>query len=604
MVAEKSQQQPLEAFQKCLKDIFSEKFTFYIPRFQRPFSWETDDFDKLFTDIQDVVEVSGNSMESDYNESYFLGSITLTIREELKPDDSAEYEIVDGQQRLVSLTLLFAVIRDMLISLDEGGKLNKDEQEGLADLKRTIKQPKGIYTKQEEKARLYVREADTDFYESYVLKDGGTANIASDHYNKNQSEAQLHMQEAITVFRNGFMDEAGNINKDFLQSYLTFLLNHIFIVVVRTKSLSSAFRLFNVINTRGMPLNNSDLLKSYNLEPLDREEEKRYADLWESCETDIGVENLETLISMLRHIMLQKKARKSIYEEFEREVFKRDKNIKGKRFITRLRKITELYMSKIQNGTIQTTNPSKQIYYYNLVTLMRDFLPFNDWMAPLLRFAEKYNGQDESLYDFQNLLERKVAVDWVSRLSFTERLTQLYAIIKLIDDNDVPAEVMANDIFSGSVSRNRTMFEQALDATNLYSRGRMQVPKYLLLRMEMERRQNTDVQMSYGTSVTVEHILPRTPKTEYWTDRFTETDRLKWTDMLGNLVVLNGRKNSSAGNKPFPDKRDKYFQEKSSDFQLVNELNYYDEWSLNNLIERHEKLRNEALRIWLPAGDN
>ena len=92
-------------------------------------------------------------------------------------------------------------------------------------------------------------------------------------------------------------------------------------VVITTKSLESAFRLFNVVNARGMPLTNADLLKSYNLGKIDKSQIGKYTKIWEDIEEDIGIEKLEMLISFIRVIKLKKKALKNIYDEFEKNIF-------------------------------------------------------------------------------------------------------------------------------------------------------------------------------------------------------------------------------------------------------------------------------------------
>jgi len=67
---------------------------------------------------------------------------------------------------------------------------------------------------------------------------------------------------------------------------------------------------------------------------------------------------------------------------------------------------------------------------------------------------------------------------------------------------------------------------------------------------------------------------------------------------MGNLVPLDGRKNYKVQNKPFSEKYEEYLAEKS-DFELVNELEEYDDWTPENLESRHEALKQEALEIWV-----
>ena len=578
-------QEKIHAHEICIKDLFADKFLFEVPNFQRPFAWEKEQFDQLFSDIADALQdnilIHGDKI--DQYEPYFLGSIILWTKQQ-KDVGSGVYAIVDGQQRLVSLTILMAVIRDLIA--DSKAKTN---------LQRRLYQEYDAYSGTPESVRIKVREKEEDFFRRYVLNEGGTDKI-QDIDKSSLSESKLHVVEAIETFKNGFMNE-GKINEDLLDKYLKYLLQKVVLVVIKTTNLASAFRLFNIINARGMPLTNADLLKSENLSAIPKEDEEKYTKVWEEIEEDLGTEKMEQLISFIRSIKLKEKAKKSIFEEFESKIFKNEPSFKGKEFIEYLAKVSQIYREKIEDASISTGRNEEGTYYFNLVSVMRDFLPFNDWMAVIIRFKEKF-PDDSKLYEFLRVFERKIVVDWIIGSSFTERLTQIYKVIRLIEESSSPDDVLKHPVLGEEIRRNEDRFKRALDDINFYSKGRTRVPKYILLRIDMERSYNQNKRMAYTGEITVEHILPRTPKHKYWLDRFSEEDRLKWTNKLGNLVLLNSRKNSQAANKPFPEKLRDYF-EKRSDFAITNELNKYKDWDLQSLKERHEKLIEEALKIWI-----
>jgi len=578
----------IKAHEITLKDLFEVKYIFEIPNFQRPFAWEKENFEQLFTDIKDALDLNkenyGDKIK-DY-ELYFLGSVILWTKD-LKDDGSGVYAVIDGQQRLVSLAILMAVMRDLT-----------DSAKAKNTLQRKIYQEPDEFSGTLESVRIRMREKEAEFFKKYVLTEGGTNRIDSID-KKSLTEPKLHMLEAIEVFKNGFKIENGKIDQDFLNRYIRYLLQKVVLVVIKTGELASAFRLFNIINARGMPLTNADLLKSENLSVTPKEEEPKYTKIWEDLEEDFGSEKLEMLISFIRSIKLKEKARKSIYEEFEDKVFKKEPEFKGKKFIEYLQNIANIYREKIEEARIITENSEEEIYYYNLISLMRDFLPFNDWMVGVIKFKEKFK-EDSHLFQFLRVFEKKITIDWITGLSFTERLTQIYKIVKLIEESNSADDVINNPIFNVDLKRKEEEFRKALDDLNFYGKGRTRVPKYVLLRVDMERSYNQNKKISYSGEITVEHILPRTPKEGYWLSRFSEEDRLKWTNRLGNLVLLNSRKNSQAGNKPFPEKIKDYF-EKKSDFDITNELKSYKEWNVDKLKERHNKLLQEAVKIWIPT---
>jgi len=111
-------EEKIRAEQICIDDLFGDKYLFEIPNYQRSFVWEKDNFEQLFNDIKDEIEKSkknhGNNSR-DY-EPYFLGSIVLHTKES-KDDGSGRYDIIDGRQRLASLAILIAVMRDLATSV-------------------------------------------------------------------------------------------------------------------------------------------------------------------------------------------------------------------------------------------------------------------------------------------------------------------------------------------------------------------------------------------------------------------------------------------------------------------------------------------------------
>jgi len=565
----------IEAREVYLKDLFGDKFLFEVPDFQRQFAWEKENFDQLVDDIKDALDAFEGK------EPYFLGSIILWTQQRAD-DGSGLYAIIDGQQRLTSLVILMACLRD----LTEDDRAKKALQE-------RIYQEADEYSGTQECVRVKIRAREYDFFKEYILTEKGTEKLR--HLDCSRlSEPKQHMVQAAKVFHDAFVSDEGADN-DLIRRFIKYLLQRVVIVVVTTGSLASGFRLFNIINARGMPLSNADLLKSENLRVIPEDLRPRYTRIWEGIEEEIGVDNLEMLISFIRSIYLKEKARRAIFEEFEDRIYQDNPDFKGQKFVEYLERVVSIYRAKIEECSVNFGDTPKEVYYYNLVSIMRDFLPFNDWMAALIRFVDKF-PDDGYLLDFVTLLERKIAIEWIKGLSFTERLTQIYRIIRLIDGASIPQDVLGDKVFD--LESHRTELANALTSVSLYNRGRTRVPKYILLRLDMERQDNLHKKIAFSGNITVEHILPRTATHEYWLSRFSDVERLEWTNRLGNLALLNGRKNSRASNRPFGEKVKDYFAKKS-DFDVTNELEDFSEWNLTNLKLRHQRLRDEALRVWI-----
>lgn len=95
--------------------------------------------------------------------------------------------------------------------------------------------------------------------------------------------------------------------------------------------------------------------------------------------------------------------------------------------------------------------------------------------------------------------------------------------------------------------------------------------KYILLRVDMEGWELENFP-GYPGTVTVEHILPQTPENDGpWEKTFSKEEREEWTNKLGSLVLLSGRRNSRAQNYDFQTKKDVHFKGKSTPFKITLE---------------------------------
>lgn len=592
----------LEAKEICIDDLFGDKYLFEVPIYQRPFVWEEENFEQLFTDIKNEMQKNRSNNGSNFEdyEPYFLGSIVLHTTK-YKDDESGTYDIIDGRQRLVSLSILMAVLRDLAASIGyiDGKKTMQDK----------IIQEESKSRRTKESVRITTKPNEREFFKKYILSENGTRkidNLSEKDLQKlrdKHNESDKHMLDAIKVFQKNFKSETGDIDQDLLEHYITYLLLKVFIVVVKTSSVVSAFRLFKTLNKRGIPLTSADLLKSENLSVIPEDKRQDYANKWEDAEQEVGIHQLEKLINFIRIIEVPARQQSELFEDFEERIFPANNCIfkKGYQFIDGLADVKEIYQEKIEQGKLTIKgidSADKQLYYYNLISIMKKFLVFDEWMAAVIYFSKKFND-DLALYKFLKSLERRIVVDWISGATQERRVSLIYAVIKLIKNNEKASQVLSDSIFR--VEDKISAFEKALDNISFYNRGgNKKIARYALIRIDMERSDNLNKRYSYEGEITVERILPNVIKDEYWINRFDEDDKIEWTDRLGNLTLLHGRINSKASNKSFPEKKAYYFQKKrKSSFDVTNELKSCTEWSVEALKERHNRLKEEAIEIWI-----
>ena len=263
-------------------------------------------------------------------------------------------------------------------------------------------------------------------------------------------------------------------------------------------------------------------------------------------------------------------------------------------------------MGNIEESSIFIEDSSKKIYYYNLMSIMRKYLIFNEWIALVIQFARKF--QDGSfLFEFVKKLEKIVYFDWLTGATQERRVARVYQLVRILNEFEQPDDIINHPVLNDEIKDRKLDFEKAIDDISFYEKGNGKLARYTLLRLDLERFDNRNRKIIYDGEISVEHILPEKPESNYWLTKFNEEQRVEWTDRLGNLTLLNSRKNSRAANKPFPEKKEYFFQKRhgsksaiqKSSFELTNELQYNLDWDFESLKQRHKKLIEESKLIWM-----
>jgi uncharacterized protein with ParB-like and HNH nuclease domain len=553
-----------------VKDIFS-RMWFRIPEYQRPYVWGAEEINELLDDLT-------FAMKEKPEFEYFLGSFVFQSKKP-EPTTGQEFEendLLDGQQRMATLLMLFAVIRDLA-----------QDRRAKEDCQDCIYQEASQYKRIPERTRLVfaIREAAQNFVESYLKADGGTKNedTLARVGEKSQDLSVQHMAKAVIEMR-GFIREHDSLRPEDL---LQFLLNKVLLIYVSTEDLEDAFRLFTILNNRGIPLRNSDILKSMNLGALDKPEEKvKYAKMWEEAEGELG-DDFDRFLNHVRTVLVKDKARLNLLQEFEDKIYapkERDKATGQKKPVL-LRKghetfvFIERYLDHYQKllGGQNYDEIGKSFQFDNLVQVMLTGLPATDWVPPLLRYFDRFGY--ERLLDFLTLLDNKFSADWISQYMPTERIDAMNKTLQVIDDAQT-----VNDVF-GSLcfDIDHQSFVHHIEGA-IYGRS---FARYVLLKLDFLFN-NHDHRMHFET-LSVEHVLPQSPADDsQWVKDFTAQERAEWTDKLGNLVLITRRKNSSQGRQDYDQKKKRYFDRCIDTCPNSLRVLRNAKWTLKELKANHE----------------
>ncbi len=554
----------IDSAKVVIRELFS-RFWFRIPDYQRAYVWGKDEISELIDDVNYASEHNPDGQ-------YFLGSMVL--RKATRSEDGVsfeEHELLDGQQRLTTLMLMLACIRDLVTD---------------ANLKDTCR--KMLYQKENKwenipgRNRLVydIRDKVGDFIERFVKVDDGTcsANLAVYANGKNLSLA--NMAKGIETIRVCFDDvERFSVAVDF-DRFIGYLLNNALFIYVATEDLDDAFRLFTILNDRGIPLSNSDILKAKNLGAIAKDNERtKWAEYWEEVEGEMGRDEFDRFLSLVRTIYVKDKAREGLLKEFDERIYgpKPPLLTLGAATFEAVKAYKDAFDETILFEGLPTTLGNT---YRNRINVMRKGLPATDWIPPVLTWYRKFKAQN--LLDLIERIDNKFSADWIVQLTPTQRISNMNDVLKAIEAASTPEGVLASKVFDFDRKQLTTLLDGAI-----YGR---RFAKYVLLRLEYLLASHA-APLNLPDEISVEHILPQTPgKTSQWLKEFTEEQREAWGHRLGNLMLLSRRKNTSLGNLDFADKKVRYFHDRVESLPNSQRLLTLDTFALADLKSRHADL--------------
>jgi uncharacterized protein with ParB-like and HNH nuclease domain len=285
--------EPINAGPELLARIFSDEFAFTIPAYQRPYAWEREQAKALLDDVLDAMKEAREEKEP---VTYFLGSIVL-----IKQSGSPDATVVDGQQRLTTLTILLSVLRDLSPEPARWKRHKYICEEGDAD--------KGT----KDRWRLTTRKRDAEFFQLTVQKFAATSSLPPV---AGLSDSRLRIVENTTMFCGRLL----GVSEPERDDLVAFLLQRCYLVVVSVANVSTAHRVFTVLNARGLDLTPTDMLKADLLDRVPPDAEADYANRWEAQEERLGRDGFVNLFQHIRMIHQREKPRSRLEVGFREHV--------------------------------------------------------------------------------------------------------------------------------------------------------------------------------------------------------------------------------------------------------------------------------------------
>ncbi|WP_182422283.1 DUF262 domain-containing protein [Aureimonas sp. ME7] len=562
--------EPIKAGQEKLERVFGNAYAFSIPSYQRPYAWEAEHAQALLSDIVDAMDQALAAPKEPI--TYFLGSIVL-----IKAPGAPRSQVVDGQQRLTTLTILLAVLRDLSDASKQVSRHRFVCEAGDAD------------TGAVERPRMTLRKKDAEYFRLNIQEMGSTGTDAT-------PLARNGAQRCVAINCAFYRRKLSEWTPERRDALMRFLLQRCYLVIIAVENVDVAHRVFTVLNARGLDLTPTDILKADLLErAVDETEEEDLASRWEAMEEIVGRERFVELFQNVRMIFQKEKPRRRLDIDFPRVV---PAFAHPSAFVrTLLEPIGDQYRLLMNRPAFEERYGEAAAK--RLAHLQR--LDNGDWLAPALRFLWN-DGKPgvEHVELFMRKLETLAYFLFLSRADINARISRYAALIRDIEDASASPGAKGEPTWSGrsvalSHAEQTTML--AILDEDVYEKTRVRLPLLLRLDGEVSGKGAT-----YATDVvTIEHVLPQNPEPNGdWTKTFAASDRAAWTHKLANLVLLDRRANSSARNWDFATKKARYFATRQgvSPFALTTGVIYAEDWTPARLEKRQTELKRALAKTW------
>ena len=549
-----------------LSKIFTSDFEYHIPPYQRPYAWTEEETQMLFTDLYDFFDKTTD-------EDYFLGSVVL-IKEDNKP---LSY-VVDGQQRLTTLTLFFAVL---------ASRFSGNEQNNLT---KYIIEQGDSFQNLKSAPRLYLRDKEQAFFQKYVQNNSINDLLELDPQ-KQDTEAKKHIiLNAKTL--NDNIDKSFGTDIDRLRQFIAFLVRRCYLIVVSTPTQESAYRIFSVMNSRGLDLLPIDVIKADVIVAIPAEEQDKYTSIWEDMEQQATRGGFNELFMHVRTIFAKAKPQGTLYKEFAEYVIA---NVQSstKLIDDYIQPYCDSFVA-IRNNSLTPANFNGEV---NSHLRWLNKIDNADWMPLAIQFLTFCNKDEDYSKWFFAQLERLASCMLIMSKDVNYRIRRYSQVLKEMEDN--PSHSTSNPLLSIELTQEEKDAVKTVLNGDIYlmlSRRR----NYIILRLDSMLSDGAAI---YNPAIfTIEHVMPQTIKensewAEWWPD---EEQRIYWLHKLGNLVPLARKTNSAARNFDFNEKKDKYFKStnKVSSYVLTTEVLNTTTWQPADVGQRQQHLLDVFVSQW------
>ena len=534
-----------------------------VPRYQRSYAWKDEHVKDLFQDLATAIR----SKEKEY----FLGTIVVATT-----TDAKSFEVIDGQQRLATTTILLGAIRDYFHSVGDANR--------ASDIERTYLVTRDLRT-QEPTPKLRLNDVDHDFFSKRILSDPsdaarGLAPTAESH-RRIAKAADLAARQVANLTQE-------RKPEDNLVDWVEYLRTRARVIWVRVPDDTNAFTIFETLNDRGLALTIADLLKNF----LFGRADSRVAEVQQRWIAMTGLleaqDDEEVIVDYIRHFWSSKHGmtrERYLYADIKKKITSQQAAVD---FANELADEARIYAA-LRNPNHEFWVPYGATSRGHIGTL--NLLGMIQIRPLLLSVLAKFKAGE--VRKTLTLL-----VSWAVRFTIYGGLgsgpleTHYSSTAKQVRDGVIKSASALLKAMKDVVPSD-TVFREAFARASV---SKSQLARYYVAALEKQAGGEIEPEFVPNLNeeqINLEHVLPQTPSAD-WAHVDLESQKL-YCKRLGNLCLMKRTENQTVGNDSFATKKRQYA---ASLFKLTKSISKEEDWGPTEIEKRQAVLADLAVKTW------
>jgi O6-methylguanine-DNA--protein-cysteine methyltransferase len=553
-----------------LRSILGGDQRYLVPLYQRPYSWTEKQLERLWTDLLGIAA----DLQTNEAASHFTGSLVLDLGR--AGPGTTEYLVVDGQQRLTTLSVLLCALRDHI----EAHEPESPEKVAQIHKRYLIDE----FKSGDDRLRLVPTQADLDDYRAMV--DGGTQVNSSSRIATAYRFFRLQLELADDP------DDPHDIDRiqDAVLGALAF-------VTITAKGEDNVYRIFESLNNTGMKLTQGDLLRNYLFMRLGARGDEVYQSWWLPMQERLSPKDLEGLFWMDLVVKKSELKQDDVYAAQQKRM---DSLSAGQVFdeVKRFSQLSNLLVAIRQPEAADFLTADVRLHLKRI----------RDWGAvsadPLILHLLDLNSEGALSSEDLNSCLQTIESFLVRRIIVGAPATGLARILfraasDMSSDKPVPESLMLYLSTGRKFFASDDQVREAARTKPLYYMGKASQKKLLLQWLDETFESKEPIDFA-GTSI--EHVLPQTMTTEWRdvlsaeaeADESAESIHEEIVNTLGNLTLTGY--NSELSNRPYAEKREEL---KRSGIRLNTDIAANESWGRAQIRKRSDELADLIVKTWV-----